>query len=107
MSDYLLIESRDPFECGYSHYQHLAGNLAKSGKKVTLFLVQNAVFPTRPCSFSQSLIDIANAGVEVLADNFSLQERGIDPGILVDGVQAASLEIVIEHMVNGRKVLWH
>lgn len=107
MSDYLLIESRDPFECGCSHYQHLAGNLAKSGKKVTLFLVQNAVFPARSCSLSQSLTDIANAGVEVLADNFSLQERGIDPGILVEGVQTASLEVVIELMVDGRKILWH
>ena len=107
MSDYLLIESRDPFDSGCSHYHELAESLVKSGKKVTLFLVQNGVFPARPCDLSQKLTDISQQGVEVLADDFSLQERGIDPGSLAEGVLAASLDVVIEHMAEGRKVLWH
>ena len=107
MSDYLLIESRDPFDSHCSHYHQLAEDLVNSGKKVTLFLVQNGVLPARPCDASKTLTDMSRHGVEVLADDFSLQERGIDPGSLAEGVMAASLEVVIEQMVDGRKVLWH
>ena len=32
MSDYFLIESRDPFESGCSHYHELACQLADRGK---------------------------------------------------------------------------
>lgn len=107
MSDYLLIESRDPFDSGCSHYHSLAAELVASGKKVTLFLVQNGVFPARPCDASQALSSVAQQGVEILADDFSLQERGIDPNQLAEGVRVASLEVVIDQMSEGRKVLWH
>ena len=107
MSDYLLIESRDPFESGCSHYHDLACELAASGNRVTLFLVQNGVLVTRPCRFSDKVKDIADRGVEVLADEFSLRERGISTDILVDGVKASPLEIVIDQLAEGRKVLWH
>ena len=70
MSDYLLIESRDPFESGCSHYHELACQLADRGKQVTLFLVQNAVLVTRPCKHSEQLKEIASKGVEILADEF-------------------------------------
>lgn len=39
---------------------------------------------------------LANAGVRVLADEFSLRERGISPRRLADGVAAASLDVVID-----------
>ncbi|MET4696523.1 multidrug transporter [Endozoicomonas lisbonensis] len=107
MSDYLLIESRDPFDSGCSHYHQLAEELVKSGRKVTLLLVQNGVLPARPCDASRTLTDMSRQGVEILADDFSLQERGIDPGSLAEGIMAAPLDVVIEQMVQGRKVLWH
>ncbi len=107
MSDYLLIESRDPFESGCSHYQSMARDIVVSGSKVTLFLVENGVLPARQCHFSASLNDIAAQGVEVLADEFSLRERGISPENLTAGVSIAPLEVIIDLMVAGRKVLWH
>ena len=107
MSDYLLIESRDPFDSGCSHYYELACQLADAGKQVTLFLVQNAVLVTRPCKHSQQLKLIADKGVEILADEFSLRERGINVSALVEGVQESPLEIVIDLLAEGRKVLWH
>ena len=48
MADYILIESRDPFESAeIGGFLDLADGLAKEGGAVTLFLVQNAVMAAR------------------------------------------------------------
>jgi predicted peroxiredoxin len=108
MAKYLLIESRDPFENNVVARQYdLAANLVKEGNEVTLFLVQNGVLPARPGSCSSLLGSAALAGVQVLADEFSLRERGISADKLADGVTAAPLSIVIDQLADGRKTLWH
>jgi predicted peroxiredoxin len=108
MAKYLLIESRDPFENNIVARQYdLAVNLVKEGNEVTLFLVQNGVLPARPGKYSPLLTNTAEAGVEVLADEFSLRERGIAAGKLAEGVRAAPLSIVIDQLAEGRKALWH
>lgn len=108
MSKYLLIASRDPFEWGdVDQYYDLATNLKKSGNDVTVFLVQNGVLPARRGSRSAPLSNMAAAGVEVLADEFSLRERGITASHLVKGVKPAPLDIVIDQLAEGRKALWH
>ena len=108
MASYLFIESRDPFENNAVARQYeLAANLVKDGNKVTLFLVQNGVLPARPGACSQMLATTAHAGVQVLADEFSLRERGIDAHALADGVKPAPLDIVIDQLAEGRKALWH
>jgi predicted peroxiredoxin len=108
MAKYLLIESRDPFECNdVVYYYDLAKGLVKEGHEVTLFLVQNAVFPARKSTRSQALNEIANAGVTVLADEFSLRERGITVNRLTDGVAASPLDVVIDQMADGVKTMWH
>ncbi len=107
MADYLLIESRDPFESNdVSRLNALAGNLAKNGRKVTLFLVQNGVLSARESAQSAALSAVAGNGVEVLADEFSLRERGISPDGLVSGVSAAPLDVVVDQLADGRKVIW-
>ena len=108
MADYLLIESRDPFDSNdVAQFYDLATNLAQGGNQVTLFLVQNGVFPARPCVYSKALSAVANAGVEILADAFSLDERGIATGGLVAGVSAAALDVVVDQLAEGRKAIWH
>ena len=108
MSKYLLSESRDPFETtDVSYYYELAQGLVKEGHTVTLFLVQNGVLPARSSTKSDALATLAKAGVEILADDFSLRERGIEAGRLTQGVKAAPLDVVIDHMAEGRKTLWH
>ncbi len=107
MSGYLLIESRDPFESDCNHYQHLACDLAANGNRVTLFLVQNGVLITRSCKYSEKLAEISGKGIEVLADDFSLKERGISKNALVTGVKESSLDVVVDMLAEGRKVLWH
>ena len=48
---------------------------------------------------------LARSGVTVLADDFSLQERGIAK--LAEGVTAASIEVVVDHLAAGHRTLWH
>ena len=108
MANYLLIESRDPFESADSaHYYNLATGLAGNGDKVTLFLVQNGVLPARRGAQSGGLADAAAAGVEILADEFSLRERAIPADGLIAGVAAAPLDVVIDAMAAGSKTIWH
>ena len=108
MEKYLLIESRDPFESAdVDYYYDLAGNLARKGNAVTLFLVQNGVLPTRRGPKSDALAALARDGVEVLADEFSLRERGIGVERLAKGVSPAPLERVLDLLGEGRKALWH
>jgi predicted peroxiredoxin len=108
MAKYLLIESRDPFETAdVGYYYELATGLAKEGHEVTLFLVQNGVLPARKSSKSEMLEAVAGAGVEVLADEFALRERGITEGRLASGVKAAPLDVVVDQLADGRKAMWH
>jgi sulfur relay (sulfurtransferase) complex TusBCD TusD component (DsrE family) len=106
MSDYLLIASRDPFtHASARRCYELAASLAGEGKRVTLFLVQNGVLPARPSPASAELAELARRGVRVLADDFSLRERGISG--LAPGVSPAPLEVVIDALAGGAKALWH
>ncbi|HEV8370257.1 MAG TPA: hypothetical protein VGQ39_20060 [Pyrinomonadaceae bacterium] len=106
MAQYLLIESRDGFESNdVGYYYDLAKGLVESGNQVTLFLAQNGVLSARPSAQSAALIALTRSGVTVLADDFSLQERGITK--LAEGVAAASIDVVVDHLAAGYKTLWH
>ena len=106
MAEYLLIESRDPFESNdVGYFYELAQGLVEGGNQVTLFLAQNGVLPARPSKHSAALCALARSGVKVIADDFSLQERGITK--LAEGVTSASIEVVVDHLAAGDKTLWH
>ena len=108
MASYLLIESRDPFETkDVSYFYDLAQGLVREKHAVTLFLVQNGVLPARKGSKAANLTALAQAGVKVLADQFSLKERGIPSGRLVSGVEAAPLDVVVDQLEEGVKTMWH
>lgn len=108
MADYLLIESRDPFENNdVLYFYELAEILARERNNVTLFLVQNGVLPARRSSRSELLSRLGKSGVEIVADNFSLRERGIAADRLIAEVRPAPLDIVIDRLAEGRKALWH
>jgi len=108
MARYLMIESRDTFDSrDAARYHAMAAGLAREGNEVTLFLVQNGVLNARPNTQAGSLTDAVKAGVTVLADAFSLKERGIDADRLVAGVKASPLDTVIDQLAEGRKALFH
>ena len=108
MAKYLLIETRDPFESSdVGFYHDLTRRLAAEGNQVILYLVQNGVLPARSGARASGLAELVQAGVEVLADDFSLRERGIPAGRLLAGIKPSPLDLVIDEMAKGYKVMWH
>ena len=106
MAQYLLIESRDSFESNdVAYFLDLGKGLADRGNEVTLFLTQNGVLAARPSKRSAPLSALARAGVKVLVDDFALKERGIRE--LADGITAAPIDTVVDHLAAGHKTLWH
>ncbi len=104
----LEILQRDPFDSNdVKNIYDLAAGLAKESHKVTLFLVQNGVLPARLGAKSGALAALAGDGVEVLADAFSLEERGISSSRLVPGIAPAPLDVVVDQLAEGRKAIWH
>jgi len=104
MAKYFLIESRSSFDSTQvtQNYQ-LASDLANAGNETTLFLVENGVLAARAAAAN----GLANLkAVNVLADDFSLRERGISETELGDGVQVASIAAVVDAMAQGQKTIW-
>ena len=106
MARYLIIESRDPFESrDVGFLFELAVGLARAGNEVTVFLVQNGVLPARPGPRATELAAMAAAKVEILADEFSLRERGVTT--VVPGVRPSPIDVVVDRMAAGARALWH
>ena len=60
MAEYVLIESRDPFESNdVGYYYDLARGLVESGNQVTLFLAQNGVLAARPSAVESRWSSVA------------------------------------------------
>jgi hypothetical protein len=108
MSKYMFIESRDAFESNDVAFTYeLASALAEAGHGVVIVLVQNGVLPARRGANAEGLKAVIAAGVRVLADEFSLRERGIPTERLCAGVAPTPIDVVIDHMAEGHKTLWH
>lgn len=107
MTRYLLIESRDPFENGDVESDFaLARDLAGSEANVTVFLAQNGVLPARRRARASELDQLLAGRVRVMADEFSLRERAIASRDLRTSVAAAPLDVVLDALVAGDRVLW-
>jgi intracellular sulfur oxidation DsrE/DsrF family protein len=107
MPNYLLIESRDPFsaQAALGHVE-LAVALRRAGAQVALYLVQNGVLPCRAGADGEALHEALAAGVEVLADDFSLQERGIAEADLARGVKLAPITTAVERLAQSWKAMF-
>lgn len=104
----LLIDSRDPFQsAGGGFARDLALALVRENVPVTLLYVNNAVLGTRRGARVKPQAELAGSGVTLLADAFSLRERGIDPARLAPGVAASELDVVIDKLLAGWQVIWH
>jgi sulfur transfer complex TusBCD TusB component (DsrH family) len=108
MANYLVIESRDFYESSDSkHLPPLLHGLRERGNEVTLFLIQNAVLTARTGAvLSETYSALAKAGIQVLADRFSLRARAIDR--LAAGVIPTELDSLVRLLVApGTKAIWH
>ncbi|MBW3663342.1 MAG: DsrE family protein [Actinobacteria bacterium] len=107
MGDYVIIESRDPFDSNdVDDLYELAGGLAERGE-VTVFLVQNGVLATRRAAAVSSRLATLAGKATVLADEFSLRERGIGEDELVEGVSPADIGTAVDLLAAGRTAFWH
>lgn len=109
MGAYLVVETRDPYDSAdVARSYELAEGLAEAGNDVTVFLVQNGVLAARRAGAAGEQVErLVSRGV-VLADDFSLRERGIRPEELVAGVARAPIDSVVDLALDGgRKVIWH
>jgi sulfur relay (sulfurtransferase) complex TusBCD TusD component (DsrE family) len=108
MAHYTLISSRDPFESrDVDRYLGMAADLRRAGHEVALYLVQNGVFSARKSAASSRLAELADLGVEVHADAFSLRERGIPGHALERGIRSSDVDLLVDHLADGRRVIWH
>jgi len=108
MAKYLLIESRDPLESRDSgNWYELARDLKAAGNEVTVFLVHNGVLAARKGARCADFARLLRSEVEVLADDFSLRERGIGGDRVVGGVEPAPLDVVVDRLAEGCRAMWH
>lgn len=109
MGSYLLVETRDPFDSAdVGQFYELAEGLAEHGDEVSVFLVQNGVLACRRASTSGDTVARLASRVNVLADQFSLRERGIGGDELAEGVTPAEIDALVDLVVeDGRRVIWH
>src|ERR1051325_7517382 len=107
MSNYIFIESRDPFESRDTAFiEETALAVKDRGHDVTIFLVQNSVLGGRRSA--HPLDQLANAGVTLLADDLSLSERGIKTDELVAGIQPSTIAELVEQITRpNTKAIWH
>lgn len=105
MAKYFLIESRSPFDSiAVNNNYLLASDLANGGNDTTLFLVENGVFAARASAKINALENLNN--VNVLADDFSLRERGISTSELKSNIKISSIKAVVDAMAEGQKTIW-
>lgn len=109
MSNYVFIESRDPFDSpDTSFLSDTAASLKKRGNNVTVFLVQNGVLAARKQARKTQLPQLLESGVSVLADDFSLRERAIHPDEYPNGIKTASIDQLVDLLVQeNTKAIWH
>ncbi|MEL6400009.1 MAG: DsrE family protein [Cyanobacteria bacterium J06626_4] len=108
MTHYLILESRDPFDSAdWKTMQEMIISLKKSGHDVTLFLLQNGVLIARKgTSFESHFFNLKALGINILADFFALQERGIQN--MVMGVEQSHLDRLIQLCLTpNTKTIWH
>ena len=109
MTNYIFIETRDPFESRDTRFLvEAATALKERGNEVTVFLVQNGVLAARRNARGSHLPPLAEAGVRLLADDFSLAERGIGESELLPGVRPAGVASLVDYLArDNTKAVWH
>ena len=109
MSNYVFIESRDPFDSpDTSFLADTATSLKKRGNNVTVFLVQNGVLAARKQARKTQLPQLLESGVTVLADDFSLRERAIQSDERQNAIKTADIDQLVDLLVQeNTKAVWH
>lgn len=108
MSRYLFIQSQDPFtEVRTAAQFELVRQLAAAGNPVRLLLVQNGVVAARQGAQCAGFAALREQGVSLLADGFALRQREIATHQLQPAVTVSDVDVVIDALLAGDKVIWN
>lgn len=109
MSIYVFIESRDPFESRDTDFVvKTATQLKRRGNDVKVYLVQNGVLAARKSARNSHLPRLVEEGITLLADDFSLKERGIETQEMFPSITESSIDALVDFLVEeGAKLIWH
>jgi len=108
MSRYLFVQSQDPFtETRAAGQYELACSLVAAGHSVRLLLIQNGVSVARQGVDCPAFDRLRAGGVLLLADRLSLEQREILGDRLHPDIVAAEIDVVIDAMLAGEKVIWN
>ncbi|ROU01681.1 multidrug transporter [Marinobacter sp. R17] len=108
MSDYLFIQSQDPYTEARAEQQfELAAQLHDAGHNVRILLIQNGVTPARKGARLTHFDSLLAWGITVLADGFSLKQREIGPDDLKYPVWISDIDVAVESLLEGHKVIWN
>ena len=108
MQKYLFIESRDPFESSdCARLTEMIEGIRRRGHDATLFLLQNGVLGARRGATSNAALGgLVKNQVRILADTFSLRERGIQD-VATEVKSSGMSELVDLILEPGVKAVWH
>lgn len=108
MAEYLLVESQGRYAGpGSRDFLQDAVRLAEFGHTVTVLLIENGVADGIG-SVSDPLGRLIDAGVQVWADSFSLEQRAVVAAVLRPGVRPVEMDEVAEHLLRpGVQGVWH
>ena len=109
MSEYLLIESKNPLDGGEYCFE-LASQLRDAGHDVSVYLVQDGVFTARRnfAAGDKLLASAKTAGIGLLADEVSLRQRGITKDRLADAVRVSNMDELVDLLMEkSDKAIWH
>ena len=109
MISYVFIESRDPFESRDAQFVvDTATALKQHDNAVTVFLVQNGVLGARRNAIGSHLPQLIKAGITLLADGFSLKERGMVATEINPAVKESNVDALVDLLVrDNTKAIWH
>lgn len=106
MRKLLIVETRDAVDHnGPAGMAMLAQSMASNDVPTTIFLTENGAFNARrgqPSPLDQAI----SHGVEVLVDGTALSERAIFAGELREGVRVGEIDLVVDHLISGSRILW-
>ena len=107
-ASYLVIETGDPFAARPpGRIDPLIEALATTAR-TTVVLAQNGVLAARRGSAASDSVSRLAASARVLADDFSLRERGIAGNELADGVAVTTMEEIVGLILgDGCRAMWH
>lgn len=107
-AEFLLIESQGGWSGPMSQrFLDDGAVLAGAGERVSVFLVQDAVTAALPGA-AGTLSRLAEAGVTIWVDDFSLAQRSLPADRVVPEATVVGMDTVADKLLGDRvRVVWH